>query len=57
MSRIIVYFKDKDTNYINIEGTDIFERDTYLHIYNGNELVAVVLADAVKVAYKSVKGG
>ena len=55
MNRIIIHFKDESINFINIEGTDIFEKDEYLHIYNGTDLVAVVLIDLVKTAYKSKK--
>ncbi len=57
MERIIVYFKDEETTYINIAGTDIFEQGEYLHIYNNKDLVAVILADTVKILYKSTKGG
>ena len=56
MERVIIHFKGEDTHFINIAGTDIFERDEYLHIYNGNDLVGIVLTSTVKVAYKSVKG-
>lgn len=56
MERIIIHFKDEEKHFINIAATDIFERDEYLHIYNGNDLVCVVLASTIKVAYKSVKG-
>ena len=53
MGRIIVHFKNESMSFINILGTDIFERDGYLHIYNGDDLVGVILADEVKVIYKS----
>ena len=53
MNRVIIQFKDECINTINIEGTDIFEKDEYLHIYNGTNLVGVVLVSLVKVAYKS----
>lgn len=56
MDRIIVHFIDEDTHFINIEGTDIFERDDYLFIYNDANLVGVILKSIVKVAYKSKKG-
>lgn len=56
MERITIHFKDEEENFINIAGTDIFERNEYLHIYNGNDLVCIVLASAIKVAYKTVKG-
>ena len=55
MDRIIVHFLDEDTHFINIVGTDIFERGDYLHIYNGNNLVGVILASAIKIIYKSTK--
>lgn len=55
MDRVIVHFKDESLRFINIEATDIFEQGEYLHIYNGKELVAVLLASTVKVIYKSTK--
>ena len=55
MNRVLVYFIDLNTNSINIEGTDIFERGEYLHIYNGNNLVGVILASTVKIMYQSTK--
>ena len=55
MDRIIVHFIDENTSFINIEGTDIFEKGEYLHIYNGNNLVGVVLVSTVKIIYKSTK--
>lgn len=55
MDRVIVHFIDEDTHFINIEGTDIFERGEHLHIYNDNELVGVILASTVKIIYKSTK--
>ena len=55
MNRVIIHFKDEDTGYINIEATDIFEKEEYLHIYNGTDLVGVVLASLVKILYKSTK--
>lgn len=55
MDRIIVHFIDEDTHFINIEGTDIFERGEYLHIYNGNDLVGIILASSIKIIYKSTK--
>lgn len=56
MERVIIHFIDEDKHFINIPGTDIFEQNEYLHIYNGKDLVCVVLASSIKVAYKSVKG-
>ena len=55
MDRIIVHLIDENTHFINIEGTDIFERGEYLHIYNGQNLVGVILASSVKIMYKSTK--
>ena len=55
MDRIIVHFIDEDSHFINIEGTDIFERGDYLHVYNGSILVAIILASTVKIMYKSTK--
>jgi len=55
MDRVIVHFIDENMDFINIAGTDIFERGEYLHIYNGNDLVGVVLANAIKSIYKSTK--
>ena len=55
MDRIIVHFIDENTPFINIEGTDIFEQGEYLHIYNGENLVGVILASLVKIMYKSTK--
>lgn len=55
MDRIVVYFNDEKLNYINIKGTDIFEKEEYLHIYNGNDLVAIILASTIKMIYKSTK--
>jgi hypothetical protein len=57
MERVIVHFKDENAHFINIAATDIFERDEYLHIYNGNDLVGIILASTVKVMYKSIQGG
>ena len=57
MERIIVYVKDEERPYINIAGTDIFERGEYLHVYNGTDLVAVILVNAVKIIFKSIKNG
>ena len=53
MDRVIVYFKDDSLRFINIEATDIFEQGEYLHIYNGKDLVAILLASTVKIIYKS----
>lgn len=53
MDRVIVHFKDDSLRFINIEATDIFEQGEYLHIYNGKELVAILLASTVKIIYKS----
>lgn len=55
MDRVIVHFLDENTKFINIEGTDIFERGEYLHIYNGDNLVGIILASIVKMIYKSTK--
>ena len=55
MDRVIVNFKDEDIEFVNIEGTDIFERGKYLHIYNGNNLVGVILVSTIKSIYKSKK--
>lgn len=56
MERVIIYFKDENPQFINIAGTDIFEREEYLHIYNGNDLVSIILASSIKAIYKSTKG-
>lgn len=53
MGRIIVKFIDEDIPMINILGTDIFERDEYLHIYNENDLIGVISAASVLFIYKS----
>ena len=55
MDRVIVNFIDENIEYINIAGTDIFERGEYIHIYNGNDLVGIILASAIKSIYKSTK--
>ena len=55
MDRVTVHFIDENMDFINIAGTDIFERGEYLQIYNGNDLVGVVLANAIKSIYKSTK--
>ena len=55
MDRVIVNFIDENMEYINIVGTDIFERGEYIHIYNENELVGIILASAIKSMYKSTK--
>lgn len=55
MSRIIVHFKDDSLRFINTEATDIFEQGEYLHIYNGKDLVAILLVDSIKIVYKSTK--
>ena len=55
MNRVIVHFIDEATNFMNIEGTDIFEQGEYFHIYNGKSLVGVILASTVKIIYKSTK--
>ena len=55
MERVIINFKDEDIEFVNIEGTDIFERGKYFHIYNGNSLVGVILASTIKSIYKSTK--
>ena len=55
MDRLVVYFKDEKINFINIEATDIFEQGEYLHIYNGQNLAAILLASEVKIMYKSTK--
>ena len=55
MDRIIVHFKDEETCFINIEGTDIKEDGEYIKIYNGKNLVGFILASTVKMAYKSTR--
>ena len=55
MERVIINFMDESISPINIPATDIFERGEYLHIYNGNDLVGIVYAPAVKVIYRSTK--
>ena len=55
MDRVIVYFKDDSLRFINIEATDIFEQGKYLHIYNGKDLVAILLSSTIKMIYKSTK--
>ena len=55
MDRVIVHFIDENTKFVNIEGTDIFERGDYIHVYNGTALVGVILASAIKIMYKSTK--
>lgn len=55
MERVIINFMDESISPINIPATDIFERGDYLHIYNGNDLVCIVYAPAVKVIYRSTK--
>ena len=57
MERVIIQFKDSSLNTINIEGTDIFEQDEYLHVYNGKDLACIVLRSEIKVIHKSTKGG
>lgn len=57
MGRLIVHFKDENINFVNIVATDIFEQGEYLHIYNGNDLVAVFLKETIKIIYKSVQRG
>ena len=52
MDRVIVYFKEETLRFINIEATDIFEQGEYLHIYNGKELVAILLASEIKIIYQ-----
>ena len=55
MDRVIVNFIDENLEYINISGTDIFERGEYLHIYNGTDLVGIILASSIKCMYRSTK--
>ena len=57
MERIIIQFKDESLSTVNIEGTDIYEQGDYLHVYNGKDLVCIVLANVINVIYKSTKGG
>lgn len=56
MDRVIVHFIGEEAHFINIAATDIFERGEYLHIYNGTDLVGIILTSTVKVAYRSKKG-
>lgn len=55
VEKVIIHFKDEYDTFINIDGTDIFERGEYFHVYNGNELVCIVLAETVKKLYKTKK--
>ena len=55
MDRVIVYFIDAEPQFINIEATDIFQQGDFLHIYNGQDLVSILLASTVKIIYKSKK--
>lgn len=55
MDRVIVYFLNEETQFINIEATDIFQQGEYFHIYNNQDLVAILLASVVKIIYKSKK--
>lgn len=55
MERVVIHFIDENKHFINIEATDIYKCDDYLQVYNGEDLVCVVLISSVKTAYKISK--
>jgi hypothetical protein len=55
MKRVVIKFKDKELDHMNIEGDYIYRDGDYIFVYNGDNIVAMVRHEIVNLICISEK--
>ena len=55
MKRVVIKFKDKELDHMNIEGDFIDLKDDFIYVYKGDYIVAIVRHEVVNFVCISEK--
>ena len=55
MKRVVIKFKDKELDHMNIEGDYIALQDDFIYVYNGDYISAIVRCELINLICISQK--